>query len=246
MIKESGENLNSEGEEQEPFKIIKELPVQEEELKLESPEEKVEIALEKQDAQLSFREGNRDKNTLSGLKKWLGVATVMGASLLAVGCNAEKSYTPLTTEQKIEKIEKQNDQLFKDLENCGCAIDSVGNNTLIELHGKFYELDLDVIEKLTEISSHYTDEIHRTHSKDRDIDRNVKINNMNLKLAKLKEAIVKYGREISEDRLTSDFLKRIKEEKIKVSKEMQEGSVVQPGNNVEQGPSGRVSNPEDL
>jgi hypothetical protein len=83
--------------EEEPLKIIREIAVEKNEPDAEiSREEKIEIALEKQDAQLNFRERNCDRNTLSGFKKWLGVATVLGASLLAVGCKAEKPSSGFT------------------------------------------------------------------------------------------------------------------------------------------------------
>ncbi len=54
-------------------------------------EEKVDVAVGRQDDELSQRELRHDKKALSGLRKWIGVATVMGASFLAVGCNSEKS-----------------------------------------------------------------------------------------------------------------------------------------------------------
>jgi len=83
--------------EEEPLKIIQELPANDREFNIElSKEDKVVVALEKQDAQLNFRERNCDKNTLSGFKKWLGVAMVLGASLLAVGCKAEKPSSGFT------------------------------------------------------------------------------------------------------------------------------------------------------
>jgi len=96
MIKESGENLNSRDAEREPLEIVKDFPEQPEAKVELSIEEKTDKALEKQEAQLSFRENNRDRKTLSGFKKWLGVVTVMGASLLAVGCNAEKPSSGFT------------------------------------------------------------------------------------------------------------------------------------------------------
>jgi len=106
-----GETNNSE---QEPLKIIQELPVDDREFHIELfKEEKVDVALEKQDAQLNFRERNCDKNTLSGLRKWLGVATVLGASLLAIGCNAEKSSSGFidnehqNVQQRLENQKKQ-------------------------------------------------------------------------------------------------------------------------------------------
>jgi len=89
MFKEGEINNNKE---EESLKIIKEFPADDREFHAEfSKEEKINTALEKQDAQLTFRENNCDKKVLSGFKKWIGIATVMGASLLAVGCSTEKS-----------------------------------------------------------------------------------------------------------------------------------------------------------
>jgi len=113
MLKEPKENLNNENNEMEPLKVIQDLPDITEFQAEKSPEEKIDTALKTQDAQLNFREKNRDKKTLSGLKKWIGVATVMGASLLAVGCNAEKPSSGFTdnvhqnVEQRVKNAKAQ-------------------------------------------------------------------------------------------------------------------------------------------
>jgi len=180
MIKEPRENLNSEGVETEPLKVIEGLPAQEEELKLEmSPEEKVDTALERQEAQLSFREKNCDKKILSGFRKWLGIATVMGASLLAVGCNAEKPSSGFTdnTHQNVEQ---------------------------------------------------------RVKNAKAQIEWNKKMKNY-----KPSEETKKFAKEMQE----SQIVQPIQEESGFIDKD---NNIERPSNNVEQGPSGRVMNPEDL
>lgn len=118
MIEKSEQNLNFEnleGEGQEPLEIIKNLP-QETEVHVEkTPEEKVDATLERQDAQLSFREGSRDKKTMSGLKKWLGVAVLAGSSMLAIGCNAEKPSSGFTdnVQQNVQQRINQKRQEIK-------------------------------------------------------------------------------------------------------------------------------------
>lgn len=111
MRKESGENLNNENVEQAPLEVIKNFPeTQQSQSRIEkSPEEKVDAALEKQDGQLTFREANRDKKSLSGLKKWLGVAVLAGSSLLAIGCNSEKPSSGFTDNphEHVQRVLKQ-------------------------------------------------------------------------------------------------------------------------------------------
>jgi hypothetical protein len=53
-------------------------------------EERINDVIKAQDNELANSEAKANKTTLSGLRKWIGVATVMGASLLAIGCNTEK------------------------------------------------------------------------------------------------------------------------------------------------------------
>ncbi len=81
-----------------------EIQSQQENIKnLELPtEERADVAIERQNVEISHREEKYDKKVLSGFKKWIGVATVMGASLLAVGCNAEKSPIEKTAPHKTE------------------------------------------------------------------------------------------------------------------------------------------------
>ena len=179
MIKESRENLNNENVESEPLKIIKDFPEQPE-VRLElSPVEKIDVALEKQDAQLNFRERNCDKNTLSGFKKWLGVATVMGASLLAVGCSAEKSNDGFT--------------------------DNAHQNVQQRLKNAKAQIEW----------------------------------NKKMKNYKPSEETKKFAKEMQE----SQIVQPIQEESGFIDKD---NNIERPSNNVEQGPSGRVMNPEDL
>jgi len=118
MIEKPEENLNfenPEGEGQEPLEVIKNLP-QEVEARVEkTPEEKVETTLERQDAQLSFRENSRDKQTMSGLRKWLGVSVLAGSSMLAIGCNAEKPSSGFTdnAQQNVQQRLNQKRQEIK-------------------------------------------------------------------------------------------------------------------------------------
>lgn len=108
---------------EEPLKIIQEFPADNHESGAElSLEDKIVIALERQDAQLNFREKNCDKNILSGFKKWLGVATVLGASLLAAGCRAEKPNSGFTdnvhqnVQHRLEQ-QKRNIEHMKQMKN---------------------------------------------------------------------------------------------------------------------------------
>ena len=165
---------------QEPLKIIQELPAYRSEAHVEiSKEEKADIALERQEAQLSFREKNCDKKILSGVRKWLGVATVMGASLLAVGCNAEKPSSGFTdnTHQNVEQRVKN-------------------AKSQIEWNKK-------------------------------------------MKDYKPSEETKKFAKEMQE----SQIVQPIQEENGFIDKD---NNIERPSNNVEQGPSGRVMNPEDL
>jgi len=61
------------------------------EIKQLSIEERIGDAFKKQDNEIVQRENKHNKKVLSGLKKWIGTATIMGTSLLAAGCSAEKS-----------------------------------------------------------------------------------------------------------------------------------------------------------
>jgi hypothetical protein len=118
MTEKSEQNLNFEnleGGSQEPLEVIKDLP-QEAEVHVEkTPEEKIDATLERQDAQLGFRENSRDKNTMSGLKKWLGVAVLAGSSMLAIGCNAEKPSSGFTdnVQQNVQQRLNQKRQEIK-------------------------------------------------------------------------------------------------------------------------------------
>lgn len=141
-------------------------------------EERVSIAFEKQDGEISRQESKHDKKTLSGFRKWIGIATVMGASLLTIGCNAEKS------------------------------------------------------------SDGFTDNEH---------------NNVQQRL-KLKQAEIKHMKEMKGYRPSKevrDFRREMNEGKIVQpidgeSGFTDEGSVRGPSKEVKPGPSGKVSNPEDL
>jgi hypothetical protein len=176
MFKE-GEINNSE---QEPLKIIQELPADDHEFHIElSKEDKIDVALEKQDAQLNFREKNCGKKTLSGLRKWLGVATVMGASLLAVGCNAEKSNDGFT--------------------------DNVHQN--VEQRVKNAKAQIEWNKKM----KNYKPGVEAKQS----------------------------AKEMQENQI----IQPIQENNGFID---QDNNVQRPSNNVEQGPTGRVSNPEDL
>jgi len=179
MIEKTEKNSNIENNEQEPLEVIKDLPEAVEVRAEKTPEEKVDTALEKQDARLSFRENNRDKKTMSGLKKWLGVAVLAGSSLLAIGCNAEKPSSGFT--------------------------DNVHQNVQQRLNQKRQEIK---------------------HMKEM---RNYKPGQEAQRAAK----------EMQESRIVqpvddgSGFSDR-------------GGNAQRPGKNVEQGPTGRVMNPEDL
>lgn len=162
---------NIEGGSQEPLEVIKNLP-QEAEVRVEkTAEEKVDATLERQDAQLSFRENSRDKKTMSGLKKWLGVAVLAGSSMLAIGCNAEKPSSGF--------------------------IDNTQQNVRQRLDQKRQEIK---------------------HMKE-------------MKNYKPGPEAKQAAREMQENQIVQPY----------------DGSGVQrPGKNVEQGPTGRVMNPEDL
>lgn len=94
----------------ESLKASQELP-QELEVQEDLPiEERVDMALEEQEADLEREEAPHDRKTLSGLKKWAAAITLMGSSLLAVGCNAEKPAVENADGQKVEST----DSGFKD------------------------------------------------------------------------------------------------------------------------------------
>jgi len=118
MIEKPEQSLNFEdieGGSQEPLEVIKDFPEQPEARVEKTPEEKIDATLEKQDAQLSFRENSRDKTTMSGLKKWLGVAVLAGSSMLAIGCNAEKPSSGFTdnVQQNVQQRLNQKRQEIK-------------------------------------------------------------------------------------------------------------------------------------
>jgi hypothetical protein len=118
MIEKPEQSLNfenPEGEGQELLEVIKDFPEQPEASAEKTPEEKIDATLEKQDAQLSFRENSRDRKTMSGLKKWLGVAVLAGSSMLAIGCNAEKPSSGFTdnVQQNVQQRLNQKRQEIK-------------------------------------------------------------------------------------------------------------------------------------
>ena len=95
--------------------------------------ERVDVALERQDTELTHREEKYDKKVLSGFKKWIGVATVMGASLLAVGCGTEKSSVETAKPHKTESGFTDNTQknVHQRLENKKKEIKRMHENSRI-------------------------------------------------------------------------------------------------------------------
>lgn len=91
-------------------KPVESFVLENKEVKEPSIEEKVDNALERQEHGITQREEKYDKKVLSGLKKWVGVATVMGASLLAVGCGAEKSSSDGFTDNVHQNVQQRLEQ----------------------------------------------------------------------------------------------------------------------------------------
>jgi len=63
--------------------------------------------LDAQESQLTEKEKLVDKKTLSGVKKWLASAVVVGSSFLAVGCSKEEE--PIFNAPDGQKIESTQD-----------------------------------------------------------------------------------------------------------------------------------------
>lgn len=85
-------------------------------------EENIDNALVEQESKINFREKNKSSKLLTGLRKWVGASAVMGASLLAVGCGAEKSNDGFidNQQQNIQqrlKIEREKIKQMKKMEN---------------------------------------------------------------------------------------------------------------------------------
>ena len=78
-------------------------------------EEKVDAALERQDGELNQREAKHDRKTLTGFRKLVALSMVIGSSLLAVGCNAEKPSNGFTDNPhtNVEQRVKQAHEQFK-------------------------------------------------------------------------------------------------------------------------------------
>jgi hypothetical protein len=139
-----------------------------------SLEKKIDMAANGQDEYLSEQESQHDRKTLSGLKKWAAALTIMGSSLLALGCHSEGP--------SVEKPEPQK----------------------------------------TESKDGFTSSSHEYVQQ--------KLKNKKAEIKRMKEMKgYKPGQEAKQ-----------------AAKEMNEEAIVKPIRDAAPGPSGRVSNPEDL
>jgi len=134
-----------------------------------SVEEKVDNALENQNESLNQRESKHNKNILTGLRKWVGVTAVMGASLLAVGCNAEKPSSSDINQQKMESVDniefQQNKDFLKGVFNGisggGLAKSEKGNLVVHTGGGKYYELENEDLKELTDYAGTQREKLER-------------------------------------------------------------------------------------
>lgn len=85
---------------------------------------RVDAALNGQANELGRREKGHDKKTLSGFRKFIGTAMLLGSSFLAIGCEAEKPNSGFTdnqhqnVQQRLE-IKRQEIKHMKEAEGSG-------------------------------------------------------------------------------------------------------------------------------